>query len=147
MKNINGMVMFSSWGYGSAAHLMLLFSSWMNKLRIQFVWYWQFIYNLFFIRAKDEGSNQDESSDNPMQVLDEFRGEKSDNERNTTETSAMQSMYTLLQNNCCFYCQFLLTFDHVHAQWFAANLTISLSWNKALHQKGASWITHVKHVQ
>ncbi|XP_078351985.1 uncharacterized protein LOC144636668 isoform X2 [Oculina patagonica] len=38
-----------------------------------------------------QGSSQDELSDNPIQVLDEFRGEKSDDERNTTETSVMQS--------------------------------------------------------
>jgi len=31
-----------------------------------------------------------------MQVLDEFRAEKSDDERNLTQTSVMQSMYVLL---------------------------------------------------
>ena len=30
-----------------------------------------------------------------MQVLDEFRAEKSDDERNQTQTSVMQSMYVL----------------------------------------------------
>lgn len=45
--------------------------------------------------TKDEGSTQGDSSDNTLHVLDEFRGEKSDDERNASQTSAMQSMYIL----------------------------------------------------
>lgn len=43
-----------------------------------------------------EGSSQGESSDSSIQVLDRFRDEKSDDERHTTQTSVMQSMYVLL---------------------------------------------------
>ena len=56
-----------------------------------------YLYSFYIgARTKHEGSSQQESSDNPIQVLDEFRGEKSDAERNTTEVSVMQSMSVLL---------------------------------------------------
>ena len=70
----------------------------MTKLHYPVSRYWQFICYFFFIRfqTKVERSSQDESSDNSMQVLDEFQAEKSDDERNLTQTSVMQSMYVLL---------------------------------------------------
>lgn len=42
----------------------------------------------------DEHSSQDESSDNPFVVLDDFQGSESDVERNMSNTAAaVQSMY------------------------------------------------------
>jgi len=40
-----------------------------------------------------EESSQDESSDNPYLVLDDFQSNESEIERNTSQTSVIQSMY------------------------------------------------------
>ena len=50
----------------------------------------------FTFHATDEGSSQNESSDNTLYVLDELRGQKSHEKGNASQTPTMQSMYILL---------------------------------------------------